>query len=104
MGGAVGRVDASATAFAHRDAQHVLNINGVWTEPAEDEVHVEWTRDLFTAMEPFSTGGVYVNFLGNEGEDRVRAAYGANYDRLVEVKRRYDPDNVFNSNQNIVPG
>jgi len=59
---------------------------------------------MFTVMEPFSTGGVYVNFLGNEGEERVRAAYGANYDRLVEVKRRYDPDNVFNMNQNIVPG
>lgn len=104
MGGAVSRVAESATAFAHRDAQHVLNINGVWTDPAEDAEHIDWTRDMFTVMEPFSTGGVYVNFLGNEGEERVRAAYGTNYDRLVEVKRRYDPDNVFNMNQNIVPG
>lgn len=54
-------------------------------------------------MEPFATGGVYVNFLGNEGEARVRAAYGPNYERLVEVKRRYDPENVFDMNQNIVP-
>src|SRR5690606_12414406 len=103
MGGAVSRVGETATAFAHRDAQHAININGVWTEPAEDAEHIQWTRDLSTAMEPFATGGVYVNFLGNEGEARVRAAYGPNYERLVEVKRRYDPENVFDMNQNIVP-
>ncbi len=102
--GAASRVGEDETAFGNRDAMFNLNINTRWTDPAESDRHIEWTRALFDAMEPFSTGGVYVNFLGNEGEDRVRAAYGAEkYARLVELKNRYDPTNFFRLNQNIKP-
>jgi FAD/FMN-containing dehydrogenase len=103
MGGAVARVADDATAFAGRDAPCGININAAWTERAEDGDRIGWAREFFAATEPFSTGGVYVNFLGVEGEPRVRAAYGANYERLARVKRRYDPDNFFRVNQNIVP-
>jgi FAD/FMN-containing dehydrogenase len=103
MGGAVGRVDAGATAFAERTAAFAVNINGVAESPADDAVVKAWTRATFDALEPFSTGGVYVNFVGDEGEARVRAAYGAAYDRLAAIKARYDPDNVFRSNQNVKP-
>ncbi|MCM8749774.1 FAD-binding oxidoreductase [Thermomicrobiaceae bacterium CFH 74404] len=103
MGGAVSRVAPDATAFVGRDGAHLININAVWTDPTEDDEHIAWAREFFAATEPFSTGGVYVNFLGNEGEARVRAAYGANYARLAEIKRRYDPENVFRFNQNIAP-
>jgi FAD/FMN-containing dehydrogenase len=103
LGGALAG-DGSAGAFAHRDAPAVLNINARWTDPAESERHIEWTRGLWSAMQPWSTGGVYVNFLGDEGRDRVRAAYGEEtYARLVTLKDRYDPDNFFRLNQNIEP-
>lgn len=104
MGGAVSRVPEKATAFANRDVSHAININAVWSEPGEDDTHIDWARTFFAATEPFSSGGVYVNFLGVEGEDRVRAAYGVNYDRLAQVKRQYDPTNLFRVNQNIYPG
>jgi FAD/FMN-containing dehydrogenase len=103
MGGAVARVAEDTTAFGNRAAPCGININAVWTEPGEDAARIAWARDFFAATEPHSTGGVYVNFLGTEGEERVRAAYGANYERLGQVKRRYDPDNVFRVNQNIAP-
>lgn len=103
MGGAVARIAEQATAFAHRDAPGGININAVWTAPEEDELHVRWARAFFAATEPFSTGGVYVNFLGTEGEERIRAAYGANYERLARVKSCYDPTNFFRVNQNIAP-
>jgi Berberine and berberine like. len=69
----------------------------------EDERHIAWARAFWAAMRPFATGGVYVNNLGEEGEDRVRAAYGANYARLAALKAKYDPDNLFRLNQNIRP-
>jgi FAD/FMN-containing dehydrogenase len=103
MGGAVSRVAESATAFAGRAVEHAININAVWTAPEEDDEHVEWARQFFAATEPHACGGVYVNFLGVEGEERVRAAYGANYERLAQVKQRYDPTNFFRVNQNIRP-
>jgi len=84
-----------------------VNINAVWTEDdPEGERHVGWARDFFSAMQPHAGGRVYVNFLGgDEDPDRVREAYGDSvYDRLVEVKNTYDPDNVFHHNQNIRPG
>jgi FAD/FMN-containing dehydrogenase len=104
LGGAVSRVAEDGTAYAHRDARHNVNINGVWTEEeGEPSRHVAWTREFFQALEPHSPG-VYVNFLGDEGEERVRAAYGpGKYDRLLALKRRYDPDNFFRLNQNIKP-
>lgn len=101
--GAVNRVAPDATAFAHRAAQFDLTIGAKWTDPAADAHQIGWVRDCYTALEPFTTGGVYVNYLGDEGEQRVRAAYGANYDRLATVKARYDPDNLFRMNQNITP-
>ena len=103
-GGAVSRVDEAAMACGNRDARHTFNINSVWNEPQEDDEHARWAREFFAAMQPFSTGGVYVNFLGNEGEERIRAAYGQEkFERLVALKNTYDPTNLFRVNQNIKP-
>ena len=102
-GGAVGRVDRSETAFWHRDAEWDNFPTSVWTDPAESETHVRWVREWWDLMNPFSTGGEYVNNLGEEGEDRVRAAYGANYERLVALKNKFDPTNLFRLNANITP-
>lgn len=75
-----------------------------WTDPTEPEAHIQWARTYWEAVHPFSTGGVYMNFLGNEGEERVRAAYGfQKYERLVALKNKYDPTNLFRFNQNIRP-
>ena len=103
MHGAASRVDPTATAFPHRDEHYDFLILSQWADPAESERNVEWTRSLFEAMEPSFEGGVYVNNLGDEGEDRVREAYGANYERLLTLKGKYDPTNFFRLNQNIKP-
>jgi FAD/FMN-containing dehydrogenase len=104
MEGAVRRAGEDDMAFSHRDASCVLNIVAKWKDPKESEKHIKWTRDFEAAMRPYSTGGVYVNFLGEEGEDRVKAAYGpAKYARLVALKNKYDPTNFFRMNQNIKP-
>lgn len=105
LGGALARVGEDETAFSQRDAAHNVNINAVWTEEGPDaERHIAWARDFFDAMQPHAGGRVYLNFLGEEGGSRVRQAYGArNYERLVELKRAYDPTNVFRLNQNIEP-
>jgi FAD/FMN-containing dehydrogenase len=105
LGGAVSRVAEQDTAFSHRDAAFAMNIQASWLDPQESDEHIRWTRDFWEAMQPFSTGGVYVNFLSeDEGEDRVRAAYGATkYERLVALKNKYDPTNLFRLNQNIKP-
>jgi FAD/FMN-containing dehydrogenase len=103
LGGAVGRAGAGSAAFGHRDAVFEFTILTVWQEPAEDAEHIAWARELLAAMEPYATG-VYVNDLGAEGADRVRAAYApATYERLVALKQRYDPENFFRLNQNIPP-
>jgi FAD/FMN-containing dehydrogenase len=101
--GAIARVAADATAYPNRLAPFSININGAADDPAQEEAIVSWTRGCFEALVPFSTGGVYVNFVGNEGEERVRAAYGPAYARLAELKARYDPTNVLRTNQNIRP-
>lgn len=104
MRGAIARVCDDATAYSHRQAPFLININAMWTNPAESEAQIAWARDFWAAMRPYSAGGVYVNFLSNEGEDRVRAAYGdKTYARLAAVKQAYDPENVFRLNQNIAP-
>ena len=105
LGGALARVGEDHTAFSQRDTAHNVNINAVWTEEDPDaERHIAWARDFFDAMQPHAGGRVYVNFLGEEGGNRVRQAYGArNYKRLVELKRAYDPTNFFRLNQNIEP-
>ncbi|MDQ4076072.1 MAG: BBE domain-containing protein, partial [Chloroflexota bacterium] len=105
LGGAMSRVDEMALAASHRDAAFVAAINNGWTDPAENERQVKWTRDFWQSMRPFSSGGTYVNFL-SEGEEpaRVRAAYGPEkYERLVALKNKYDPTNFFHVNQNIQP-
>jgi FAD/FMN-containing dehydrogenase len=100
--GAVTRVSASKTAIPHRDEGWNLLIPSVWTDAADTEANITWTRETFAAMRPHLGTGRWLNYLGDDqAEDAVRAAYGHNYDRLVEVKRRYDPDNVFHLNHNI---
>lgn len=103
IGGAVSRVPESATAYTHRSASFVMNAHGRWADPAKDDACTAWARELFRAAAPFATGGVYVNFLTAEEGDRVGAAYGGNYERLVGLKGRYDPMNMFRLNQNIRP-
>jgi FAD/FMN-containing dehydrogenase len=104
IGGAVTRVPNQATAYGHRDAQFVMNVHGRWSDVAKDKACIGWARGLFEAAAPFSTGAVYVNFMTqDEQETRVRAAYGANYDRLALLKKKYDPSNLFRMNQNIKP-
>jgi FAD/FMN-containing dehydrogenase len=104
LGGALEDVAENSSAFAHRGLPLIVNINSRWVNPVESERHVAWTRGFWSAIKAFSAGGVYVNFLGSEGEDRVRGAYGpAKYRRLVELKDRFDPTNFFRLNQNIRP-
>jgi hypothetical protein len=104
LGGAVARVPDDATAYPQRSAGFDVNINGVWLTPDERDAPVRWVRELFAALERFSPGRAYVNFMGDEGDDRVRDAYGPEkYARLVALKDRFDPENVFRSNQNIRP-
>ncbi|HEY6760900.1 MAG TPA: FAD-binding oxidoreductase [Baekduia sp.] len=104
MGGAASRVPADASAFPHRAAPYVVNFMSRWTDPAQDEECLEWGRNVYGSLEEYTTGGAYINFLGEEGPDRVRAAYGEDtYARLAAVKAQYDPDNVFHRNQNVVP-
>ena len=104
LGGALARVDEHQTAFAQRAAAHNVNVNAVWTEEdPEPERHLAWARGFFDALQPHAGESVYVNFLGDEGGDRVRQAYGGRYARLVEVKRAWDPSNFFRLNQNIAP-
>ncbi|HTV03616.1 MAG TPA: FAD-binding oxidoreductase, partial [Luteitalea sp.] len=101
--GAAGRVAKDATAWAYRDAKWGGVMVGVDPAPATADELREWTVAYWEALHPHSMGGAYSNMMMEEGEDRVRASFGANYDRLVSVKRRYDPDNVFHVNQNIRP-
>jgi FAD/FMN-containing dehydrogenase len=105
LGGALARVGEDETAFSQRDAAHNVNINAVWTEDDSDgDRHVAWARDYFSALQPHAGEHVYVNFLGDEGADRVRQAYGERqYERLAALKRAYDPTNFFRLNQNIEP-
>jgi FAD/FMN-containing dehydrogenase len=101
--GAVSRVGEDATAFAYRDGGWAGVIVGVDPDPVNAPRITQWARDYWQELHPTSAGGAYVNFLMNEGQDRVAAAYRGNYQRLAELKRRYDPDNVFHINQNIEP-
>lgn len=104
VGGAIARVPASHSPYANRDAALDCFPIAIWDDPADDEVNISWARELWNAVRPFSTGGVYANNLGDEGEGRVRDAYGSNYARLAAVKTQYDPTNLFRLNQNIRPG
>lgn len=103
LDGAAGRVASEATAFPHRDATFVLNVHGRWRNADDDDGCIGWARRFFAATAPHATGGVYVNFMTDDEQDRVRAAYGANYDRLAALKAKYDPDNLFQVNLNVKP-
>jgi FAD/FMN-containing dehydrogenase len=103
VGGAMNRVPAGATAYPHRDAEFIMNVHGRWDDPADDAACTTWARDLFRDAAPYATGGVYVNFMPADETERIRGAYGDNYDRLVALKDRYDPTNLFRMNQNIPP-
>ncbi len=101
--GAVHRVDEHDTAWGHRDATWSMVIAGVDSDPATRDLITDWARDYWEAVHPHTAGGSYVNFMMDEGQDRIQATYADNYERLQEIKATYDPDNFFNVNQNIKP-
>jgi FAD/FMN-containing dehydrogenase len=103
VGGAINRGAPEATAYPHREAEFIMNVHARWEEPGEDDACIAWARGVFGESAPHATGGVYVNFLTGEETERIRAAYGPNYDRLAALKGRYDPENLFRMNQNIRP-
>jgi FAD/FMN-containing dehydrogenase len=103
FGGAVARVPADATAFYHRSARYSMTLLGGWSEASADEANIAWIKDTWDRVQPFLADGVYVNELYDEGAERVKEAYGATWDRLVALKRQYDPTNLFRLNQNINP-
>jgi FAD/FMN-containing dehydrogenase len=103
LGGALARVPADATAYAHRDSRIMVNVAAMYQDPEERPKHAAWVSGLADELRQ-EDEGAYVGFLADEGEERIRAAYpGPTWDRLREVKREYDPDNVFRLNQNIPP-
>ena len=97
------RVAPEATAWRNRKAHFVMNAHGRWRDKDQDSTCVAWARKLSQSTAPFAMGSVYVNFMPEDESDRVEEAYGANYLRLAEAKRHYDPDNLFRFNQNIKP-
>ena len=101
--GHVTRVAPTDTAFPHRQEGYSLVLIAEWAEPSADEANINWARESFRALAPYMADAFYVNYLDNDDVDRVRAAYGPNWERLVRLKGRYDPDNVFHLNQNIEP-
>jgi FAD/FMN-containing dehydrogenase len=103
LDGAVHEVARDATAFNYRDVKFAHIIAGIDRDPANMPAHREWVRDYWSALHPYSAGGAYVNFLMDEGQDRAQAAYRGNYARLTEMKRKYDPANLFHMNQNVRP-
>ena len=103
IGGATTRPAPDSTAYAHRETQFVMNVHGRWENPDDDQRCIGWARDFFRASAPFASSGVYVNFLTADEENRIPNAYGPNYPRLAQVKRKYDPNNLFCVNQNIKP-
>jgi FAD/FMN-containing dehydrogenase len=103
LGGQITRIDHESTAYRQRDARFVLNVHARWDNPAEDRLCIDWARQFFDATAPFATGGVYINFMTGDEKERIKAAYGTGYQRLVSVKNAYDSQNLFRMNQNIEP-
>lgn len=101
--GAVSRVGSADTAFAHRQYPYDFSIWSSWTDPADSEKNVTWTRTFWDAMRPFMAAGAYVNYLEDEADPQARHAYGANHDRLAALKQKYDPTNLFRMNHNVRP-
>jgi FAD/FMN-containing dehydrogenase len=103
LGGAMARVDPSATAFVARDARYIMNVHGRWSDARDDDRVRQWARRAFADAAPHATGSGYVNFLTEDDAERVAASYGPNYARLQAVKQRFDPQNLFRMNLNIAP-
>ncbi len=103
LSGAVARVGKDETPWAYRDAKYAGVIVGVDPDPAKAAAITQWCKDYWEALHPYSAGGAYLNFIMNEGQDRIKASYRDNYERLTKIKRKYDPDNLFRVNQNILP-
>ena len=103
LGAAIGRVPEDATAFAHREARHILSVSTTWTDQSEDELMVERCRATFEPLKKHLSVGVYLNYITDEGEETVKKTYGAKYERLQRLKDKYDPTNLFSMNQNIQP-
>jgi len=104
INGAAQRVGDKDTAWNYRKANFSMGIVGVDPDPANNERLIQWTKDYWMALHPFSAGGAYLNFIMEEGDERIRSAYGDNYTRLAKIKATYDPQNLFHNNQNIKPG
>ncbi len=101
------RSTSQGTTEFHRNAWSTVLITDAWKDLTEDEMYRAWVRGLWQDLQPYTTGGVYVNYLEeerDEGRDRINAAYGTKYERLAKLKKKYDPENLFRSNQNIKPG
>jgi UDP-N-acetylenolpyruvoylglucosamine reductase len=103
INGKAAKVGKKDTAWSYRNATYAMVIAGIDPDPANKDLITNWAREYWEALHPYSAGGAYVNFMMDEGEDRVKATYGDNYERLVEIKRKYDPTNFFRVNQNIKP-
>ena len=96
-------IPADAMAYPGRDLKYVLNVHGRWDDANQDKECISWARDFFNSSSKFASGGAYVNFMTEEEKDRVAKAYGPNYKRLAQIKKKYDPDNLLRYNQNITP-
>ena len=103
MGGAIDRVAGDATAFPYRDARWLFNVPASWADPADSDYEIGWVRDTFAAIQPFSTGGAYSNFMDGDETSSDQVAYGSTLRRLQAIKAVYDPENIFRLNQNITP-
>ena len=103
IAGAPNRVAPDAMAYGHRDAKFVLNVHARWDDARDDDTCITWAREFFKSSAPYASAGAYVNFMTEEEGDRVATAYGANFARLVEIKKKYDPENILHLNQNIKP-
>jgi FAD/FMN-containing dehydrogenase len=103
INGAASKVGKNDTPWAYRDANWAMIIGGIDPDPANKEKITKWAKEYWKALHPYSAGGAYVNFMMEEGEDRVKASYRDNYDRLAKIKNKYDPHNLFRVNQNIKP-
>lgn len=103
LGGAISRADHDATAFPHRDKAFSFTIAMRWSDPSRDDELIAWAREFHEALEPYASDGVYVNLLDQDDAERVTNAYGDWYERLRDLKREWDPDNLFRTNQNVKP-
>jgi len=103
VSGAPNRVSSEAMAYAHRDVKFIMNVHGRWESAADDQRCKSWAREFFTVTQPYASAGAYVNFMTEDESNRVAAAYGPNYYRLLHLKRKYDPENIFRLNHNIAP-